>query len=390
MLIQRNATPPGSNLRPLAPRAPERDNSAPVEPQDAAFLSQADPAQEPARPRAATLALRGGAVALAVAASVAGVAGLAHLCGPAVASVPPQAPVPSIIVEVEAPTPVRTAPWAMTQASGQATAVAAQTTSASAAQVPEQAATQVAAQATAAKAPVAEKKVPDSVAKLTPEFFKNLGDINYGYKSIAKGHFVLTFDDGPNPKVTPKILDTLKEHNIKGAVFFVTGANAQRYPDLVKRIVAEGHVLGDHTWSHPDLRDLSQTKALSELTRTDAAVDKALGYDYPLKLVRPPYGATNSSVLKTIHDKYGGKSVVWQVDSEDWRVQSDIRQGKPTTSLTNRVVSGVKAMDKQGRGGVILMHDIHSNTGKDLDKVLDTLESKGYEIISITDVANSK
>lgn len=240
----------------------------------------------------------------------------------------------------------------------------------------------------AAAAPVAaEAKVPASVQELTPAFFQRLGNIEYGSTKIPKGQVVLTFDDGPNPKVTPQILDTLKEHGVKGAVFFVTGQNAKAHPELIKRIVAEGHVLGDHTWSHPKLTSLKQSEVLAELQKTDAAIDKVLGYDYPTKLVRPPYGAKNTEVLKTINDKYGGKSILWQVDSEDWKVQSDLRAGKETTSVQSRVMSQVKSLDKRGVGGVVLMHDIHSNTAKELGSVLKSLKAGGYKVISITDVA---
>ena len=372
MRIELNSAPPATFPRAAANRPTSTEVAAP---QDSVCLSGASPAEVSQAPHVPSMMARAGAVALTVAAGIAGLSGLAQAMTPVLAA-PPQAPLASQVRVVEAST------------AGVNLFSLAQTPAVSSASPASQAvplALLASQQAQPAKAGTTQK-VPDSVKQLTPEFFKQLGDIGYNYNKIPKGQFVLTFDDGPNPKVTPKILDTLKEHKIQGAVFFVTGANAQRYPDLLKRIVAEGHVLGNHTWSHPDLTKVSQATVLSELKKTDAAVDKVLGYDYPLKLVRPPYGATNKSVLGTLHDKYGGKSVVWQVDSLDWRVQSDLRQGKKTTPLTDRVVSGVKAMDKKGNGGVILMHDIHSNTAKDLDKVLDTLEAKGYKMISILDV----
>ena len=372
MRIELNSAPPATFPRAAANRPTSTEVAAP---QDSVCLSGASPAEVSQAPHVPSMMARAGAVALTVAAGIAGLSGLAQAMTPVLAA-PPQAPLASQVRVVEAST------------AGVNLFSLAQTPAVSSASPASQAvplALLASQQAQPAKAGTTQK-VPDSVKQLTPEFFKQLGDIGYNYNKIPKGQFVLTFDDGPNPKVTPKILDTLKEHKIQGAVFFVTGANAQRYPDLLKRIVAEGHVLGNHTWSHPDLTKVSQATVLSELKKTDAAVDKVLGYDYPLKLVRPPYGATNKSVLGTLHDKYGGKSVVWQVDSLDWRVQSDLRQGKKTTPLTDRIVSGVKAMDKKGNGGVILMHDIHSNTAKDLDKVLDTLEAKGYKTISILDV----
>ena len=357
MRIDWHAAPPGASTLSTAPRIEGAGSPQPAEPQDTLSLSAGEAAETRQGPSAQGLAVRAGTLALAVTAGLAGFAGLAHAAGPL--GVPSaDRDVPSLSAVVEVPNQTGKALFA----------------------------------SSAAKVDTAtadSKTVPASVKQLTPEFFKRLGDVGYGYNKIAKGQFVLTFDDGPNPKVTPKILDTLKAHNVKGAVFFVTGHNAELYPELVQRIVAEGHVLGDHTGNHPDLTKLSSAKIMDQLNRTDAAVDKALGYDYPLKLVRPPYGALNSSVLDTIHTKYGGVSVTWNVDSEDWLIQSNLYKGKASTPLATRVLNGVKNIDKQGRGGVILMHDIHPNTGKDLDKVLNTLEGKGFKIVSILEVGKT-
>ena len=381
MHIDMNSIHPGLNIRSGAFRTPDVGVSLPAEPKDSVALSRLEPAAEVKRPVAPRLARRAGAVALAVSAGVAAFAGLVHVVNLRRGPLSPQPPPSSISVVVETPRPPSNLPF-----------IPAQTT------VPLAEPTQSALN----KAPLAEptqltlsqdvevdSSLPANVRSLTSEFFDGLGHIGYNYKGIPKGDFVLTFDDGPNPKVTPKVLDTLKEHGVQGAVFFVTGQNAQRYPDLLRRIVDEGHVLGGHTWNHPSLTSLSKQQALSELTRTDEAVDKALGYDYPLNLVRPPYGATNTSVLETIGEAYGGNSVLWQVDSEDWKVQSDLRQGKPTTSLVDRVLAGANQVDRRGTGGVILMHDIHFNTGKELGKVLDALKSRGYRIISITDIGQT-
>jgi len=374
MRIDRNSIPPGVGTRPGTFRTPGPGASPSADPKDSVALSGLDPAAEVKRPVAPSLARRAGAVALAVSAGMAAFAGLIHVINSAGGPPPPQQPPSSIGVVVETPRPPSNLPFTPSQP----TAPVAEPTQPVQPTAP--------AQQPGAPDVEVDSSLPANVRALTPEFFEDLGHIGYNYKGIAKGDFVLTFDDGPNPNVTPKILDTLKEHGVQGAVFFVTGQNAQRHPDLVRRIVDEGHVLGGHTWNHPSLTGLSKDKALSELTRTDEAVDQVLGYDYPLNLVRPPYGATNASVLETIGETYGGNSVLWQVDSEDWKVQSDLRQGNPTTSLVDRVVAGANQVDRRGTGGVILMHDIHSNTAKDLGKVLDALEAKGYKTISILDV----
>lgn len=183
--------------------------------------------------------------------------------------------------------------------------------------------------------------------------------ISYSTRLPAKT-FALTFDDGPNPVTTPKILATLQEHGVK-ATFFVTGQNAQRYPELIRQIVAEGHELGNHTWDHPQLPKLSADQITDQLDRTQAAVDAALGYPYPMKQVRPPYGATNDAVRATLASQ-GASVVLWQVDSNDWRYKNNDQ------AILDHVLKGPNSL--AARGGVVLFHDIHPQTVRVLDTVL--------------------
>ena len=99
----------------------------------------------------------------------------------------------------------------------------------------------------------------------------------------------LTFDDGPDPRTTPRILDSLREHDLK-ATFFVLGRQVKERPGLLRGIVKEGHTIVNHTYNHTDMSDLRQKRMRLELRRTQAAVDHALGYHYSMVLMRPPYG----------------------------------------------------------------------------------------------------
>src|SRR5690606_16810957 len=117
------------------------------------------------------------------------------------------------------------------------------------------------------------KPAPAKPAPTTPKAGEAVQGLYYSDR--FEKQVALTFDDGPHPVNTPQVLDILKEYGVKGT-FFVTGNNAERYPALIKRIVDEGHTLGNHTFGHPDLAKLSEADVLNELARTQRAVDKAL------------------------------------------------------------------------------------------------------------------
>ncbi len=200
--------------------------------------------------------------------------------------------------------------------------------------------------------------VPDSV----------LRGLFYGDK--FEGRVALTFDDGPHPVNTPKVLDILKQFNVK-ATFFVTGQNAERYPELVKRIVKEGHTLGNHSWDHKDLAKLSSADVKADLARVQAAVDKALGYHYELEQFRPPYGSMDAEV-KEVARKNADAAILWNVDSNDWRYKDDDKK------ILANVFEGASSI--YARGGVILFHDIHPQTVRVLDDVIARLKKENFKI----------
>ncbi|MCX4827349.1 MULTISPECIES: glycosyltransferase [unclassified Streptomyces] len=197
-------------------------------------------------------------------------------------------------------------------------------------------------------------------------------------RSIGKHQLVLTFDDGPDPEWTPKVLDVLKKHDAH-AVFFVTGTMASRYPDLVRRMVDEGHEVGLHTFNHPDLSYQSKKRIDWELSQNQLALEGAAGVR--TSLFRPPY----SSFADAMDDaswpvtKYIGSrgyiTVVNNTDSEDWKrpgVDEIIRRATP----------------KDGKGAIVLMHDSGGNRSQTvaaLDRFLPGLQGEGYKFASLTE-----
>lgn len=178
------------------------------------------------------------------------------------------------------------------------------------------------------------------------------------YGTLEGGREVLlTFDDGPHPKLTPKVLDALNEHNAKG-VFFVLG-KAVKAPGgkaIVTRAFNEGHRIGNHSFNHPDLTKLTEAQVRDEINRTEDLIAEFLT-DH--KLFRPPYGAHNAMVDKVVRD-LGYHMVLWSVDSDDWRAE---RKPKAWVDLS------VEAIRKRGHS-VFLCHDIHPTTVNNLPEFL--------------------
>ena len=191
-----------------------------------------------------------------------------------------------------------------------------------------------------------------------------------GHESFGRS-VSLTFDDGPHPVYTPKILKALRDYGVK-AVFFVNGNKVKQHPEILKQIVAEGHTLGNHTWDHPkNLHKMSASRIHKQLADTQAAVDKALGYHYEMELMRPPYGNLNNRTKAEIH-KFGDAVIKWNVDSNDWDHKLSER------TVMNNVFKGRYGVN--AGGGVILFHDVHARTARIMPKVLERLANEGYEI----------
>lgn len=134
------------------------------------------------------------------------------------------------------------------------------------------------------------------------------------YPPPRPDEIALTFDDGPNPESTPRLLDLLASHKVK-ATFFLVGKFAESQSTLVQRMVAEGHTVGNHTWSHPNLQHIPIGKAKDELDQTSRVLEEITGVK--VRLFRPPYGACTREVLRIARD-LGMLPVFWNAMAEDW------------------------------------------------------------------------
>jgi peptidoglycan-N-acetylglucosamine deacetylase len=211
----------------------------------------------------------------------------------------------------------------------------------------------------------------------------------HGKTGTAGRRIVLTFDDGPDPHITPRILATLREYDLK-ATFFVLGRQVDKRPGLLRRIVEEGHTIGNHTYNHTDMSDLSRKRMQAELRRTQEAVDDALGYHYSMVLMRPPYGHPylgGSDALpefQKVVREHRLFPVLWTVDPRDY-----LLGGHPQV-----VVRGVVRADESRRKGkkdqVLLLHDTHRQTADALPQIIDHYERSGRRFADVGELLAEK
>lgn len=182
----------------------------------------------------------------------------------------------------------------------------------------------------------------------------------------SKKRVALTFDDGPDAKVTPQILATLQKYDAK-ATFFMVGRNVPKNATIVKQIYDAGHEIGNHTSNHKKLTALSISGVRQEVNDTSNAIYAAIG-QYPT-VFRPPYGATNEQVRSVMTIP----SILWSIDTLDWKHHNP-----------DKILAYVKASVKDG--SIILMHDIHQTTANGLDNVLLYLQKQGYEFVTVSEI----
>lgn len=193
--------------------------------------------------------------------------------------------------------------------------------------------------------------------------------IVYNSNVNATKKIAITFDDGPHPRLTPKILEILDGYSIK-ATFFVIGINAKNYPEQLKMIIDSGHEIGNHTYSHTVLKSKSKKQIEKELEDAKNEIKKV--GDCEISLIRPPCGIYDKTLEQVAKEKEE-KIILWAIDTLDWEHTS-------TSVMVKNVLKNVKD------GDIILFHDYVSgeyNTPETLKILIPTLLEKGYEFVTV-------
>lgn len=195
------------------------------------------------------------------------------------------------------------------------------------------------------------------------------GDINYCGKGDGN-QIAITFDDGPHGKYTPIILDILKKYGVS-ATFFVVGTNADRFPEIVRREIAEGHEIGSHTYYHRHISRMNGEELRDDLEMNEQKLLELTGMRPTL--FRPPEGICNDNVKKTAKEM-GYSIIMWTVDTNDW-------QGLDAKEIVECVKKNTIS------GSIILFHDFvsgNSGTPEALEEIIPYLLSEGYTFVTVS------
>lgn len=219
----------------------------------------------------------------------------------------------------------------------------------------------------AGKEPEAVQTIGNKAARLVAgEGMLRLMEQELMEQSQAHPEVALTFDDGPSPKYTPLLLDGLKERNVR-ATFFLLGQKCEGEQELVQRMQAEGHLLGNHTYNHVQLNKIPETTARQEILKTNNEIYEATG-KYP-EYMRPPYGAWKKNMELCVEML----PVFWDIDTLDWKSQN--------------VDAILKAAGEEPEdGSIILMHDEYQTSVEAALLLIDRLKEKGYEFVTVDEL----
>lgn len=185
----------------------------------------------------------------------------------------------------------------------------------------------------------------------------------------------LTFDDGSDAGNTQAILNILKDAGIK-STFFLTGKSAESHPDSARLIIQNGHEIGNHSYSHPQMTQLNIPAMIIELQKCESSISRAIGR-YPIKLFRPPYGNYNSTVLTAVGSAGYPWTLMWTIDTLDWNGTS-----------TDRIVQ--KVLDNARPGAIVLMHvGSGTNTAQALPVMIKELKNRGFSFIKLSEMLSA-
>lgn len=206
------------------------------------------------------------------------------------------------------------------------------------------------------------------IARENPDYVFVNGD-------TAKKQVSLTFDDGPDGRITPKILEILKQNNVKGNFFF-TGENVVKYPSVVKKTYQEGNLVLNHSYNHLDFKKENNDTVKNQILRTENEIFKIIGKKPAI--MRPPYGDIDERIVKDILQT-GNKAVIWSIDTLDW-------SQKERDNIIKNVLDNLRP------GDIILMHSNSdkSETAAALPKIISGIKEKGYEIVTLDKLLDIK
>ena len=227
---------------------------------------------------------------------------------------------------------------------------------------------------TSYRTPSLQGPVPrNNVGNHSSDFSKDAG-VTFSRVPVAGNYIAITFDDGPHPQNTPRLLDMLAARNIK-ATFYVIGRSVDLHPGVLRRTVAEGHEIGNHSHTHRLLSKLSDSEVRQEMQRCQDAVGRAAGVR--MRTMRPPYGGLLQNQRQLVHSEFGYPTILWSVDPLDWK--------RPGPSVvTSRILTGTNA------GGIVLAHDLHSQTVDAMPATFDGLLRKGFKFVTVSQLIAMK
>ena len=191
---------------------------------------------------------------------------------------------------------------------------------------------------------------------------------------VAPKTVAMTFDDGPSVAYTNRVITAAKNLSVP-LTFFQIGSNVEKYPDVAKSVIANGFVVGDHTYLHKPASHISLQEELEDIKKGDASVTKVLG-QRPV-FFRPPFGDYTKESLNELNSK-GFYTIKWSIDSQDSR---SLEKNSDSNSAFQNVQSGLNADSQSGH--IVLCHDIHSACVDAFPRIVDLFKSKGYRFVSM-------
>jgi len=212
----------------------------------------------------------------------------------------------------------------------------------------------------------------DSRASWTP--FTWVEKYNYAFSGpYNRATVALTFDDGPDPVFTPAILEKLRRYNVK-ATFFLLGTNIEKFPEIAKQIATEGHVIGNHTYSHPKLANASNEEYHHQIQKSDELIEKLVGYKP--RFFRPPYGSITENQVQWATEQ-GMMVTQWSIDTLDWK-------GLDAETITGTVIANVLP------GSIVLQHNAPGvplqGSVDALDQIIPQLQMKAARFVTLPEM----